>query len=98
MTVASATVGPRTIVSVIGGRTDDGMSSSMGTVCDKSVTFCTFPLSGLHSRRRSRDVSMVPVEVVDRDPPSFMARDMLQCISLAFRTGCSQSVVMHTYN
>ena len=76
MTVASATVGPRTIVSVIGGRTDDGMFTSMGAVCDKSVTFFQFPLSGLHSRRRSRDLSMVPVEVADRDPPSYIARDI----------------------
>jgi len=76
MTVGSATVGPRTIVSTVGGRTDDGMFTSMGAVCDKSVTFSQFALSGLHSRRRSRDLSMVPVEVVDRDPPSFIARDI----------------------
>ena len=49
MTVVSATVGPRTIFSVIGGRTDDGMFTSTGAVCDKSVTFFQFPLSGLHS-------------------------------------------------
>jgi len=76
MTVASMTVGPRMIVSVIGGRTDDGMFTSMGAVCDKSVTFSQFPLSGLHSRRRSRDLSMVPVEVVDRYPLSLIARDI----------------------
>jgi len=69
MTVGSATVGPRTIVSAIGGRTDDGMFTSMGALCDKSVTFFQFPRTGLHSRRRSRDLSMVPVEIVDRDPP-----------------------------
>jgi len=32
MTVGLATVGPRTIVSAIGGRTDDGMFKSMGAV------------------------------------------------------------------
>ena len=69
MTVGSATVGPRTIVSAIGGRTDDGMFTSMGALCDKSVKFFQFPRTGLHSRRRSRDLSMVPVEIVDRDPP-----------------------------
>jgi len=77
MTIGSATVGPRTIVSAIGGWTDDGLFTSMGAVCDKSVTFSQFPLSGLHSRRRSRDLSMVPVEIVDRDPPSYIARDII---------------------
>jgi len=76
MTVGSATVGPRPIVSVIGGRTDDGVFTSISAVCDKSVTFSQFPLSGLHSRRRSRDLSMVPAEVVDRDPPSYKVCDI----------------------
>jgi len=76
MTVGSATVGPRTIVSVIGGRMDDGVFTPMSAVCDKSVTFSHFPLSGLHFRRRSRNLSMVPAEVVDRDPPRYIARDI----------------------
>jgi len=70
MTVGLATVGPRTIVSAIGGRTDDGKFKSMGAVCDKSVTFSQFPQSRLHSRRRSRDLSIVPVIIVDCDAPS----------------------------
>jgi len=55
MTVASATVKPRTIVRVINGGTDDGVFTSLGAVCDKSEAFCQFFLRGLHSRRRCRD-------------------------------------------
>ena len=76
MTVGSSTVRPRTIVSVVGGRTDDGVFTSMSAVCDKSATFSQLPLFGLHSRRQSRDLSVVPAEVVDRDPPSYIARDI----------------------
>jgi len=46
MTVGSATVEPRTIVSAIGGRTDDGMFTSTRAVCDKSVTFSNSPCLG----------------------------------------------------
>ena len=74
MTVGSATVGPRTIVSAIGGRTDDGMFTSMGAASNTSVTFSQIALSGLHSRGRSQDLSVVPVEIVDCDPPSYIAR------------------------
>jgi len=46
MTVGSAMVGPRTIVSAIGGRTDDCMFTSTGAVCDKSVTISNSPCLG----------------------------------------------------
>ena len=56
MTVELATVGPRTIVSGIGGRTDDGMSTSTGAVCDKSVTISNPPVWAVFQKTIARSV------------------------------------------